>query len=93
MSDLAAAAPVPAAHSRLEHVPVGMFAIVMGLAGLTLATMRLEHVGGSAHALMARQRRERAATTHAARALGTWWRDACSVRARVSVQDARHIGR
>ena len=46
MSDLAAAAPVPAAHSRLEHVPVGMFAIVMGLAGLTLATMRLEHVGG-----------------------------------------------
>lgn len=46
MSELAATGPVPAAHSRLEHVPVGMFAVVMGLAGLTLATMRLEHVSG-----------------------------------------------
>lgn len=46
MSDLAATATAQTAHSRLEHVPVGLFAIVMGLAGLTLATMRLEHVSG-----------------------------------------------
>ena len=46
MSDLATAPAAAATHSRLEHVPVGLFAMVMGLAGLTLATMRLEHVSG-----------------------------------------------
>lgn len=44
MSDIAAGAPADHSPSRLEHVPVGLFAVVMGLAGLTLATMRLEHV-------------------------------------------------
>lgn len=37
-----AAAPTDA-HSPLMHFPVGFFAMVMGLAGLTLATLRLEH--------------------------------------------------
>ncbi|MCB1383178.1 MAG: SLAC1 anion channel family protein [Notoacmeibacter sp.] len=39
------------AHSRLEHFPIGLFAIVMGLAGLTLATLRLEHAAGAGRIL------------------------------------------
>ncbi len=37
----------PAVHSRLEHFPIGFFAVVMGLAGLTLATLRFEHATGA----------------------------------------------
>ncbi|MFW5680182.1 MAG: SLAC1 anion channel family protein [Pseudomonadota bacterium] len=36
---------------KLEHLPIGIFASVMGLGGLTLATLRLEHVLGATHAL------------------------------------------
>jgi tellurite resistance protein len=36
---------------KLEHLPIGIFASVMGLGGLTLATLRLEHVLGLEHAL------------------------------------------
>ncbi|MBK8456033.1 MAG: SLAC1 anion channel family protein [Phyllobacteriaceae bacterium] len=38
------------AHSPLMHFPVGFFAMVMGLAGLTLATLRLEHAANAGHA-------------------------------------------
>ena len=40
-------AAAAATHSRLEHFPIGFFAVVMGLAGLTLATLRLEHATGT----------------------------------------------
>lgn len=30
-------------HSRLQHMPISFFAVVMGLMGLVLATLRLEH--------------------------------------------------
>jgi tellurite resistance protein len=33
-------------HSRLEHFPVSLFATVMGLAGLTIATQKAEHLWG-----------------------------------------------
>ncbi|MCB1419400.1 MAG: SLAC1 anion channel family protein [Notoacmeibacter sp.] len=46
MSDAALHHPAET-HSRLEHFPIGLFATVMGLAGLTLATLRLEHAAGS----------------------------------------------
>ncbi|MDJ0930745.1 hypothetical protein [Breoghania sp.] len=37
------------AEPHLKNFPVSFFAVVMGLAGLTLATQRLEHTfGGSA---------------------------------------------
>lgn len=32
------------AHSRLEHMPISLFATVMGLAGLTIATQKVEQV-------------------------------------------------
>jgi tellurite resistance protein len=32
------------AHSRLEHMPISLFATVMGLAGLTIATQKAEHL-------------------------------------------------
>ncbi|OQW88675.1 MAG: C4-dicarboxylate ABC transporter [Rhodoferax ferrireducens] len=38
-----AAAPA-AAHGRLEHMPVSMFSIVMGLAGTTIALEKAEHL-------------------------------------------------
>jgi tellurite resistance protein len=34
------------AHSRLEHMPISLFATVMGLAGLTIATQKAEHLWG-----------------------------------------------
>lgn len=37
------AAPTKSDDHPLQHLPVGLFAMVMGLAGLTLATLRLEH--------------------------------------------------
>ena len=40
------AVPVDLAASRLRNFPVSFFAIVMGLAGLTLATQRLQHALG-----------------------------------------------
>ena len=45
---MSAVAETPAieTHSRLEHFPIGLFATVMGLAGLTLATLRMEHASG-----------------------------------------------
>mgnify|MGYP002345894334 CR=1 FL=1 len=33
-------------HSRLEHLPISLFATVMGLAGLTIATQKAEQVWG-----------------------------------------------
>lgn len=33
-----------AAHGRLEHFPISFFAIVMGLAGLTIAVEKAEHL-------------------------------------------------
>lgn len=38
-----------AAQPPLMHFPVGFFAMVMGLAGLTLATLRLENAAGAGH--------------------------------------------
>ncbi len=43
--------PTPSAehaapHGRLEHLPVSFFAIVMGLAGLTIAVEKAEHLWG-----------------------------------------------
>jgi len=35
-----------AAHGRLEHFPISFFAIVMGLAGLTIAMEKAEHLWG-----------------------------------------------
>jgi len=35
-----------AAHGRLEHMPVSMFSIVMGLAGTTVALEKAEHLWG-----------------------------------------------
>ena len=35
------------AESPLMHFPVGFFAMIMGLAGLTLATLRFEHAAGT----------------------------------------------
>ena len=47
---VAAAAP----HSRLEHLPVSLFSIVMGLAGTTIAVEKTEHLwGGSGLASLA----------------------------------------
>lgn len=46
---MSTATAVQTPHSRLEHMPVGLFAIVMGLAGLTLATLRLEKATGAGH--------------------------------------------
>ncbi|TVQ35721.1 MAG: C4-dicarboxylate ABC transporter [Geminicoccaceae bacterium] len=44
MPDTASASPdVRPFLDRLEHLPIGLFAAVMGLGGLTLATLRLEH--------------------------------------------------
>jgi len=40
----AAAAPIAAAQGRLEHMPVSMFSIVMGLAGTTIALEKAEHL-------------------------------------------------
>lgn len=34
------------AHSRLEHMPISLFATVMGLAGLTIATQKAGHLWG-----------------------------------------------
>ncbi len=34
------------AHSRLEHMPISLFATVMGLAGLTIATQKAEQAWG-----------------------------------------------
>lgn len=34
------------AHNRLEHMPISLFATVMGLAGLTIATQKAEHLWG-----------------------------------------------
>lgn len=43
----AASAAAPAAHhGRLEHLPVSMFSIVMGLAGTTIALEKAEHLWG-----------------------------------------------
>ena len=39
-----------AAQPRLMHLPVSLFAMVMGLSGLTLATLRFEHASGAAGA-------------------------------------------
>ncbi|MCI4412051.1 MAG: SLAC1 anion channel family protein [Thiotrichales bacterium] len=36
-------------HSRLAHMPISLFAIVMGLAGLTIATQKAEHVWQFTH--------------------------------------------
>lgn len=33
-----------AGHSRLEHFPISFFAVVMGLAGLTIAFKKVEHI-------------------------------------------------
>lgn len=38
------ASPQHAAHSRLAHMPVSLFAIVMGLSGTTIAYQRAEHL-------------------------------------------------
>ncbi|MEJ2125721.1 MAG: SLAC1 anion channel family protein [Alphaproteobacteria bacterium] len=44
--------PTPeAAHVRLEHFPISFFAITMGLSGLTLALLRLEHSAEISHTL------------------------------------------
>lgn len=40
-----------APHGRLVHFPISFFAIVMGLSGLTLAALRLEHATGMTHTL------------------------------------------
>lgn len=45
----ATTAPVTApaaAHGRLEHLPVSMFSIIMGLAGTTIALEKAEHLWG-----------------------------------------------
>lgn len=42
----AAPAETAAPHGRLIHFPVNFFAVVMGLSGLTLATLRLEKATG-----------------------------------------------
>jgi len=34
------------AHSRLEHFPISFFAIVMGLAGTTIAVEKAQHLWG-----------------------------------------------
>jgi len=41
-----AVAPIAATHGRLEHLPVSMFSIVMGLAGTTIALEKAEHLWG-----------------------------------------------
>ena len=48
MNKHATAAPVApeAPHSRLAHMPVSMFAIVMGLSGTTIAFEKAEHLWG-----------------------------------------------
>jgi len=47
MSTPAAPAGAPAAvYGRLEHMPVSMFSIVMGLAGTTIALEKAEHLWG-----------------------------------------------
>lgn len=52
MSTIATAAA--ASHSRLEHLPVSLFSIVMGLAGTTIAVERVEQLrGGSTVASLA----------------------------------------
>lgn len=38
------ATPAAASHGRLEHLPVSMFSIVMGLAGTTIALEKAEHL-------------------------------------------------
>ncbi|WP_218942640.1 SLAC1 anion channel family protein [Rhodoferax sp. BLA1] len=40
----AVVAPTAAPHGRLEHLPVSMFSIVMGLAGTTIALEKAEHL-------------------------------------------------
>lgn len=44
----------PQAHSRLEHFPISFFAIVMGLAGTTIAVEKAQHIWGwdSAYSLI-----------------------------------------
>ncbi len=37
------------AHNRLEHMPISLFATAMGLAGLTIATQKAEHLLGWEH--------------------------------------------
>ncbi len=47
MNATTAPAAAPAAtHGRLEHMPVSMFSIVMGLAGTTIALEKAEHLWG-----------------------------------------------
>ncbi len=43
----AAARLAIACPSRIEHFPVALFSIVMGLAGLALAWLKLHHLGGA----------------------------------------------
>ena len=49
MSDAAHAAGHTATSDRLANFPISFFATVMGLGGLALATLRLEHFAGVAH--------------------------------------------
>ena len=50
MSDATYAAGHAATPSRLANFPISFFATVMGLSGLALATLRLEHFAGAPHA-------------------------------------------
>jgi tellurite resistance protein len=38
-------------HNRLQHMPISLFATVMGLAGLTIATQKAEHLWGLASSI------------------------------------------
>ena len=49
MSDATYAADGAATPDRLANFPISFFATVMGLSGVALATLRLEHVAGAPH--------------------------------------------
>lgn len=53
MADATTAAPAEtvAPQGRLVHFPISFFAVIMGLSGLTLATLRLEKAAGLTHVL------------------------------------------